>query len=133
MSELNESVPPNPFYERGLAQKNDAPMVFEYRDALQEGIDEMISSEGQLPLRTKGGGAFDVVSVLGSNFEKLIFKLQRRGGGVSKAVGPAAVKVRHMTKDWRGDGYDDDVAERMQERSDLEHGRLKRLSASKHW
>lgn len=130
MADINESVPPNPFYEQGLAQQDDAPMVFDYRNALNEGLKEVTSLEGPPVMRTPKGVALVVDKVLGSNFEKLVLLAKRKGGGATKgAKGPLAAKLWHMKMDWRDEGTDDEaIAERMTRRATAEHTRIKQLS-----
>lgn len=74
-----------------------------------------------------------MIKVLSSNFEKLTLLAERRANALTKRTGSVAVKIRHLKTDWRGEGYDEEVCERMQERCELEHGRIKKLSGSKHW
>ena len=142
LQEVNERVPPNPFYEQGLQQRDDAPMTVDYRNAMQQAIEDVSEEEGKPVMRSPKGAAIVVQEIAGTNFEKIVCVGKRTGGGAGGAS-PAlkslaglqvAVKLWHMKRDWRDEGDDDNAyTERMARRAGADHTRIKQLSGCKHW
>ena len=134
MQELNDRVPPNPFYEKGLELQDDAPMTIDYRDELQSALEALAEEEGKAVIRTPKGAGMLVEKIIGTNFEKIVLVCKRAGGQLKGLSKHAAVKLWHMKKDWRDEGDDEDaIAERMARRSNAEHTRLRQLAGCKHW
>ena len=136
-------MPPNPFYEQGLQLRDDSPMTIDYRNAMQQAMEEVSEEEGKPVVRSPKGAGVVVNDIVGTNFEKIVCVGKRAGGGGGAGAGTAlkglagsqvAVKLWHMKRDWRDEGDDDDAyAERMARRAAAEHSRIKQLSGCKHW
>ena len=138
MAEVNDRVQPREYYDRGLEQKDDAPMTFEYRQALQGALDEVESEEGKPALRTAGGGVMVVEQIGSTSFEKINLITRRSTStkasealkGVSKHL---AVKLWHVKRDWRDEQDDEAAVFLAVRRAADEHSRIRQLAGCKHW